>query len=233
MRLTGSSRKEGGAKLALALDLEVPADALHMAERLADAVDVIKVGPRLFVAGGPACVTQLRKMGLEIFLDLKFHDIPATVSGSIRAAAMLDVSYITIHTVGGAEMMKGAAEAAGDGGPTLLGVTVLTSTPVDDPRTVVDRALLAQENGLGGIVASARELGMLREALGSDMVIVTPGIRPEGSAVGDQVRVATPRSAVQGGADMLVVGRPILNARDPREAALAIREEIAAARQEV
>ena len=229
MKLTENARNKTRAKLALALDLENPDDALRLAGSVADAVDVIKVGPRLFVTGGPACVARLREMGLEIFLDLKFHDIPATVAGSIRAASLLDVSYITLHTVGGADMMRFAAEAAGDGGPVLLGVTVLTSTPVDDPQVVVDRAVLARDSGLGGVVASAKELGILREALGPEMVVVTPGIRPEGAEAGDQVRVATPRAAVQGGADMLVVGRPIIQARDPREAALAIREEMAVA----
>jgi orotate phosphoribosyltransferase len=171
--------------------------------------------------------------GLPIFLDLKFHDIPNTVSRAVRSAAHLGVRWLTLHTSGGRAMLEAAVQACteqpSDRRPLLLGVTVLTSLAAEDPEEVVDRALLAQSCGLDGVVASPLEVTRLREACGADFLLVTPGVRPAGAAHDDQARVATPAAAIRDGSDLLVVGRPILEAPDPAVAAEELVDEIAAA----
>lgn len=245
-------------KLILALDVPTFAEARQIVETLGDAVTAYKVGYQQFVAYGPFIVRYLAAQGKKVFLDLKFHDIPNTVANAVASAVglgappadMLDgkgqkmaapfepLFMLTVHTQGGLEMMKAAADTArkrsaelGVAKPLVVGVTVLTSDAAtgDTSRLVLERAKLAQASGLDGVVASAQEAAMLRRELGKDFVIVTPGIRPAGGDVGDQKRVETPASAIKNGASFLVVGRPIVQAGDPRAAALNIAAEIAGA----
>jgi len=200
---------------------------------------MFKVGSQLFTAEGPAAVEKLAAAGFGIFLDLKFHDIPNTVTGSITAAARLPgVRLITLHALGGVQMMRAARKAAGSGGarPLLLGVTILTSLDsaalvplgISGPvaERVIELAKLAQASGLDGVVASAQDVAAIRAACGPELKIVVPGIRPAAADVGDQARVATAAEAVRSGADYLVVGRPITAAGDPVAAAKTIRAEI-------
>ena len=236
-------------RLLVALDVATLADADGLLGRLQGVVTGCKIGTQLFTAAGPAAVEAARKRGFRVFLDLKFHDIPNTVAGAVREATRLGVFMLNVHASGGAAMMRAAAEAAAKAAadfavprPLCLGVTVLTSL---DRRAlqrdlgvsstveahVLRLAERAREAGLDGCVASPREIGLLRRALGEGWVIVTPGIRPSsdqgGSGHDDQVRVATPRRALAAGADYLVVGRPIIAAPDPAAAARAILEELA------
>jgi orotidine-5'-phosphate decarboxylase len=203
---------------------------------------MFKVGSQLFTSAGPRAVEKLSELGFDIFLDLKFHDIPNTVAHAVAAASRFgSIRLLTIHASGGIEMMQTAREAAGTKAsrPRLLGVTILTSLDggalkrvgiVGPPAArVVALARLAKESGLDGVVSSAREIRAIRKACGPEFLIVVPGIRPASASVDDQSRVATPRDAIRAGADYLVVGRPITAARDPREAALRIAAEIAAA----
>jgi orotidine-5'-phosphate decarboxylase len=213
---------------------------------LKGAVGLCKVGNQLFTAEGPRVVSKLSSLGLGIFLDLKFHDIPNTVAHGVASAARLPgVRLVTLHTTGGLAMMRAARQAAyevaGDTKkrPRLLGVTILTSMDESTLAEVglagppaaraVELAKLAQKAGLDGVVASAHEVRAIREACGSAFLIVVPGIRPVESSTDDQARVATPAQAISAGADYLVVGRPITAAKDPRKAALAISKEIASA----
>jgi orotidine-5'-phosphate decarboxylase len=225
------------AKRRLILALDVP--GIPAGEALLDALEgqvgLVKVGLELFTACGPAAVEMVKRRGFEVFLDLKLHDIPATVAGAVRSARALGVSMLTVHTGGGARMMRRAAEEAGDA-IRVLGVTVLTSLGAEDlpavciagsPADVVERrAALAASAGLGGVVCSPNEVRLVRAAVGPDVAIVTPGIRPSGADAGDQKRAATPSSAIGDGSDYLVVGRPIHGAPDRRAAAQAIVEEI-------
>ena len=202
----------------------------------------MKVGSELFTAEGPRAVRALAGLGFGVFLDPKFHDIPNTVAGAVAAAAELPkVRLLTVHTLGGTVMMQAAREAVGSNKnrPKLLGVTVLTS--MDEPAlqavgisgSPAERALalarLAQEAGLDGVVASGHEARAIREACGPKFLIVVPGVRPASAAANDQSRVTTPAQAIAAGADYLVVGRPITEAKKPRDAALAIAKEIASA----
>lgn len=200
------------------------------------------MGSQLFTKEGPKAVEKLAGLGFEIFLDLKFHDIPNTVAHAVAAGARLpSVRLMTIHASGGAEMMRAAREAAGSraGRPKLLGVTVLTSLDAATLKSVgvsapplrhaVALAKLAKKSGMDGVVASAHEIREIRKACGPGFLIVVPGIRPASAAANDQSRVATPGDAIRAGADYLVVGRPITAAAKPRESALRIAEEIAAA----
>jgi orotidine-5'-phosphate decarboxylase len=222
-------------RLIVALDLEEMDAALQVAEELVGVVETLKIGPRLFVGAGPAGVRAVRDLGFELFLDLKFHDIPATVEGACRAAASLGVRFLTVHTAGGREMLEAAMRGVRQGAagsepvPRVLGITVLTSLVVAGPAPVVAAAELAATAGLDGVVASAREVRALRAAVGADLLLVTPGIRPAGARSADQARVATPAAARSAGADYLVVGRPILQAADRRAAAAAIVAEMRAA----
>ncbi|MGH9416985.1 MAG: orotidine-5'-phosphate decarboxylase [Terriglobales bacterium] len=219
-------------RLILAVDAADAAAALPWVERLGRHVGLVKIGLELFTAAGPELVRQVRAQGVEVFLDLKLHDIPNTVAGAVRAAARLDVRMLTVHIGGGPKMLAAAAGAAADTGaaaPMLLGVTVLTSLdgaelealrmPGSPAERVLAWAELARGAGLGGVVASAHEAAALRQALGAGMALVIPGIRPAGAAAGDQARVATPSAAIAAGADYLVLGRAVTAASDP-EAAL-------------
>jgi orotidine-5'-phosphate decarboxylase len=214
-----------------------------LARRLRGVVSILKVGSQLFTSEGPRAVERLAGLGFGIFLDLKFHDIPNTVACAVAAAARLPkIRLMNMHASGGVAMMKAAREAAGGGKnrPKLLGVTILTSLNARALRRVgisgspgsraVALARLAKEAGLDGVVASAHEVRAIRQACGSKFLIVVPGVRPAATSANDQSRVGTPAEAIRAGADYLVVGRPITEARDPRRAALAIAEEIAAAR---
>ncbi|HXQ26557.1 MAG TPA: orotidine-5'-phosphate decarboxylase [Candidatus Acidoferrales bacterium] len=213
-----------------------------MAGRLRGAASLFKVGSQLFTAEGPRAVEKLAGLGFGIFLDLKFHDIPNTVAHAVAAAAKLPkVRLMTLHTSGGLEMMRAAREAVAGkkNRPALLGVTILTSLDARALRRVgmtgrpasraIALARLAKEAGLDGVVASAHEARAIRRACGPKFLIVVPGVRPASADVNDQSRVATPAAAIRAGADYLVVGRPITAAPNPREAALAISREIAAA----
>jgi orotidine-5'-phosphate decarboxylase len=222
----------------VALDLPSSTDAIDLVDELGDVISFYKVGSPLYTLAGPGVIHELRERGKDVFLDLKFHDIPSTVARAVEAAATLDVQLVTLHAGGGTAMMKAAVQAAGGGGPKLLGVTILTSfTPAEveavwdkEVRSVRDEvvrlAALAAEAGLQGVVTSPLEAEALRRRHGPDFLIVTPGIRLEDEAPGDQARTATPAGAVRAGADYLVIGRPILNAPDRRAAAEAIRSEV-------
>ncbi|MCX8156314.1 MAG: orotidine-5'-phosphate decarboxylase [Verrucomicrobiae bacterium] len=221
----------------VALDVPTAEQALSLARQLAPVVGAFKVGSELFTAAGPEMVRQLRALGAEVFLDLKYHDIPNTVARAVAAAVRLQVSMLTIHTCGGLAMMKAAEEAARntalqaglDRVPLVLGVTVLTSMDTQElarvgvPQSVghqVERlASLAFEAGLRGLVCSPLELTMLRSFAPRGFQLVTPGIRGPEDALGDQKRVLSAREAMDAGANYLVIGRPICAAPDPRAAA--------------
>ena len=206
---------------------------------LGDAVGHYKVGMELFYAAGGEAVRFLRAAGKEVFLDLKLHDIPNTVGRSAGVLAGLGATMLNVHAAGGLAMMKAAAEAAATCGrprPKVIAVTVLTSLGEDEwarlscalpiAEQAVRLAKLAREAGLDGVVASPQEAAAIRAACGPDFLIVTPGVRPAGSAVNDQSRVATPAGALKAGASHLVVGRPVTAAPDPKAAALAILQEM-------
>lgn len=225
-------------RIIVALDYAASAPALALARRLDPARCRLKVGKELFTAAGPALVEKLRAVGFEVFLDLKFHDIPHTVAAACRAAAGLGVWMINVHALGGRAMLTAAAEALAGlpQAPHLVAVTVLTSLKAADlvevgisepPEAVVVRlARLAQECGLAGVVCSPREAALLRTAHGPDFLLVTPGIRPAGAQAGDQARIATPAEALRAGASHLVIGRPITQAPDPMAALENIEKEI-------
>jgi orotidine-5'-phosphate decarboxylase len=233
------------SELIVALDVPAADEALRLVDRLDDAVDFYKVGSHLFTATGPEIVHALRSRRKRVFLDLKYHDIPHTVALAVRAATELGVDLLTLHTSGGRTMLSAAREAAGDEGPRLIGVTLLTSYGVAEVEEVwakqlrsmreeVSRlAALAADAGLDGVVASALEAEALKRRHGGDFLVVTPGIRPAGEEAGDQVRTSTPRGAARAGADYLVVGRPVHEAPDPHAAAWRIREEIRTAAEPV
>jgi orotidine-5'-phosphate decarboxylase len=214
-------------RVIVALDFPDAGAALAAAGRLDPALCRVKVGKELFVSAGPAIVGQLHERGFEVFLDLKFHDIPNTVAGACRAAARLGVWMLNVHASGGSAMMRAAREAvaAFPRPPLLIGVTVLTSLSDAElgevgfagsaADNVARLASLAASSGLDGVVCSAEEAAMLREALGAGFVTVTPGIRLAGGAKGDQSRVVTPEDAVRLGAHYLVIGRPVTQAADP------------------
>lgn len=225
----------------VALDVTNEETALDLASQLSGKVGAFKIGLELFTRCGPDIVRKIRETGGNVFLDLKFHDIPNTVAQSVRSAVDLDVQMLTIHTCGGLDMMKAAEDAAqeraaelGRPAPLVLGVTVLTSMDTNDlnrvgvehdvARQVERLAMLAVEAGLRGLVCSPLEIEMLRSILPSETLLVTPGIRPAGEDVGDQKRILTPREAIDAGANWLVIGRPIRQPKDgsPAEAADAI-----------
>jgi len=227
-------------RLAFALDYPDLVAAEAGASLVAPEVGVLKVGLELYVKEGPAAVTMAKSLGCEVFLDLKLHDIEQTVARAVATASSLGVRYLTIHTAGGPGMMTAAAERALKENSQLcvLGVTVLTSLSDQDLRAVgveesteqhvLRLARLAQQCGLGGLVCSTMEVAAVRAAVGAEMVLVTPGVRPLGADAGDQKRVGTPAQAIAAGSSLLVVGRPIRDAADPRGAARAIRAEMEA-----
>lgn len=216
------------AELILALDLPTRDDALRLLDQLHQ-LRWVKVGSQLMTAAGPPLIEELRRRGLRVFLDLKWHDIPNTVSGAVASARALGVSMATVHTLGGPQMLKAAAEAAGQD-IAVVGVTVLTSHDEAEYAHITGRpsvrlldetarlARLAISAGLAGVVCSPLEVDRLRSSLGPDPLIVVPGIRNPADIAGDQARTATPAEAIEHGASHLVVGRPILRAPDPSAA---------------
>jgi len=225
-------------KIIVALDFPDAAAALALVDRLDPALCRLKVGKELFTVAGPDLVRALVARGYEVFLDLKFHDIPNTVAAACRAAAGLGVWMMNVHAAGGRRMMQAAREALAElpQRPLLIGVTVLTSMSAEDlaetgiaaePADQVMRlASLTQACGLDGVVCSAQEAALLRQRLGEDFRLVTPGIRPAGSEAGDQRRVMTPTQAIAAGATDLVIGRPITAAVDPVKVLQSINDEI-------
>jgi len=228
-------------RLIVALDVPDATAALHLADRLEGSCRWLKVGLELYVAAGPAVLEPLLARGHSIFLDLKLHDIPNTVAGAVRSAAGLGVGMLTVHAGGGPTMLAAAHDAlAGTKNPPeLLAVTVLTSMDAAQCAAVglahppaAQVELLARMGlgaGIRGFVCSPQEVGTLRQLTGPEGVLVIPGIRPAGAAIGDQQRIATPADALRSGASYLVVGRPITQAANPAEAAEAIVKEMAAA----
>ena len=226
------------AQVIIALDVPTLDQAMGLVDTLGEGTDFYKVGLELFTREGPSVIQALAERAKRIFLDLKLHDIPNTVARAVSRARDLDVDLLTLHATGGRRMMEAAAEAAGDD-LTLLGVTVLTSMTASDvedswgrgvdalEEEVVRLARLAQESGVGGVVASVREATPIKEAVGSDLLVVTPGIRLAGDDAHDQARVSTPAEAVAAGADYLVVGRSVTRAPDPAEALRRVCEEAA------
>jgi orotidine-5'-phosphate decarboxylase len=219
-----------------ALDTTDAAHAVKLATSLKDVIGGVKLGLEFFMANGADGFKRVAETGAPIFLDLKFHDIPNTVAGAIRAVAPLAPKIMTIHTQGSSEMMRRASETAAEQAqkfgtikPWVVGVTILTSLDDSDiiatgieggvPKTVQRLAMLAEESTLDGVVCSPMEIELLRRTIGTDFKLVVPGIRPQGSAIGDQKRVMTPKEAVDNGADILVIGRPITQAENPRLAA--------------
>jgi orotidine-5'-phosphate decarboxylase len=225
-------------RLIVALDVSSAEAARQIVEAVGESALIYKVGMQLYTAAGPALVRELVASGRRVFLDLKYHDIPNTVASAVREAAQLGVSMLTVHAAGGAKMLQAASEAAAtrSPGPLVLAVTVLTSLDDSDLSkmgirgSVLDQVLrlaaLALSHGCKGVVTSAHEAPALREELGQDFVIVTPGVRPAGTGHGDQVRVVTPAEAIAAGASYIVVGRPITEAADPAAEARAILGQI-------
>jgi orotidine-5'-phosphate decarboxylase len=226
------------SRLIVALDVPDRAAALRAADQLAGHIGYLKIGLELFTSEGPRLVEEIRNRGEKVFLDLKLHDIPNTVRGAVRAACRLGVEMLTLHASGGPAMLTTAYEEAQSSAspPLLLAVTALTSLSPEDVHTLgisasveqwVERlAELASDSGIRGLVASTKELPMLRNKFQKEMRLVIPGIRPAGSATQDQSRTATPAEAIRAGADFIVVGRPVLQAPDPAKAADAIVAEI-------
>lgn len=231
----------------VALDTPQPEQAEALAQQLAGHVGCVKLGLEFFVANGPAGVRRIVETGVPantgVFLDLKFYDIPNTVAGAVREATRLGCRMLTLHASGGPVMLQAAREAAaetaekaGTQPPLLLGVTMLTSMDAAQiaaagytgsaEENVLRLAALARESGVDGLVCSPQEVQAVRQAVGKDMVLVTPGIRPEGSARDDQSRIMTPSQALAAGADYLVIGRPITQAENPGAAAEAIQRDI-------
>lgn len=229
-------------RIIIALDYATREAAKDLVQRLDPAQCKLKVGKELFVAAGPDFVASLVDQGYQVFLDLKFHDIPNTVAAACRAAARLGVWMVNVHALGGRAMLQAAREAVESAPasiqacPHLIAVTLLTSMQDADlaelgiagnaQQNVLRLAHLTQDCGLDGVVCSAREVSALRQALGREFLLVTPGIRPAQAERGDQARVATPQEAIQNGSSYLVIGRPITQAADPLAALAAVRQEI-------
>jgi len=220
--------------IVVALDYPTPKQALEMAQQLDPTKCRVKVGKELFTASGPAILEQLHKLNFDVFLDLKFHDIPNTCAGAVAAAAELGVWMVNVHASGGERMMNAAAEAIANKNnkPILIAVTVLTSMEQSDlagigldisPQQQVERlAKLSKQSGMDGVVSSAQEIELIKNICGKDFLTITPGIRPAGSASGDQRRIMTPEEAVNIGGDYLVIGRPITQSSNPKDACLDI-----------
>jgi orotidine-5'-phosphate decarboxylase len=219
-------------RLIVAIDRSSRDEILRLADALQGTVGLLKIGLQAFVANGPSIVKEVLGRGAKVFLDLKIHDIPNTAKHAVAEAALLGVAMVTVHTAGGTAMLGACAIDS----TLVLGVTILTS--LDDAElqrigfgglaldNAVRLAKLAQASGLRGVVASPHEVAAIRDACGSGMRIVVPGIRPEGSEAGDQRRTTTPAAAIAAGADYIVVGRPVTDARDPRAAAQAIVDSL-------
>lgn len=226
------------SKIIPALDFDNSRDAIEAVALVSSEITVAKVGLETFISEGPEVIRAMRRLGVEVFLDLKLNDIPNQVYHAVKAIMKYGVVMTTVHTTGGVEMMNAAARAVSESKycMILLGVTMLTSmsqeelnaigchTPVEDQ--VVHLAKLAKASGLNGVVASAHEIKAIRQACGDDFLIVTPGIRPKTWPADDQLRTMSPRDAVQAGANYLVVGRPIFASEDPLEACRELKIEI-------
>jgi len=222
-------------RICCALDFASWSEAEPFARKIAPHVGLLKVGLELFTADGPSAVRAAAALGRPVFLDLKLHDIPNTVEGAARSAAATGAALLTVHASGGTEMIRAAVRGAGSG-VRILAVTVLTSLDgaaleriglAGPPESAVVRlAKLAVEAGAGGLVCSPHEVAAVRAAVGQGPLLVVPGVRPAGSALGDQARVATPEVAVRAGADVIVLGRPLRDAPDPAAAADAIAAAI-------
>src|SRR5512142_2226359 len=224
-------------KIIVALDYPDAASALALVARLDPALCRLKVGKELFTAAGPQLVEQLQQRGFEVFLDLKFHDIPNTTAQACKAAAAMGVWMVNVHAMGGKRMMEAAREALAniERRPKLIAVTVLTSMAQEDlhgigintsPAHMVSLlAELVHDSGLDGVVCSAQEAANLRQECGKEFVLVTPGIRPANAAANDQQRIMTPRMALDAGSSYLVIGRPITQAPDPLQALQDILKE--------
>jgi orotidine-5'-phosphate decarboxylase len=230
-------------RIIIALDVDTRREALEWVNCLRGRVGLFKIGSELFTSEGPALIREIVQRGERVFLDLKFHDIPNTVAKSVVVGADVGVTMLTLHASGGSQMMTAAMEALNrissvGPRPLLLGVTVLTSLAGEEfdkigfsdsvESQVVRLAKLAEQSGLDGVVASPLELALLRGQLKASMRIITPGIRPAGSAAHDQSRIATPAAAIQAGADYLVIGRPITASPDPLASLEAITESLSA-----
>ena len=228
-------------RVIVALDFPSAASAFALLDRLEDRCRWVKVGLELYLAAGPSIIASLQDRGLDVFLDLKLHDIPNTVAGAVTSLSQSGASLLTIHALGGPAMLAEAQKAAArfPGGPALLAVTILTSMdasqlaaigmPATPAQSVVRLASLAQTAGVSGMVCSPQEVALLRSVLGPAPRLVVPGIRPSGSEAGDQRRTATPAQAIAAGASMLVLGRPITQASHPLAAFQSVLDEVAAA----
>lgn len=237
-RVRAQDMRDPRDRLIIALDVPSASAAQRIVEAVGESVHFFKIGLQLFTAEGPQIVRDLVAAGRKIFLDLKFHDIPNTVASAVAEAAKLKVSMLTIHAGGGGHILRAAVEAAGaaEHPPLILAVTVLTSMEDSELPNIgvrgriIDQVLrlgtLAITNGCDGVVTSAHEARELRSELGDDFVIVTPGVRPAGSAKGDQSRVVTPAEAILAGATQIVVGRPVTGAPDPAAEAKNILRQI-------
>lgn len=225
--------------IVVALDYPTMVQSIEMAKRLDPTQCRVKVGKELFTTAGPAILEALHKLNFDVFLDLKFHDIPNTVANAVSVAASLGVWMVNVHASGGRRMMEASVNALSqraDNKTLLIAVTVLTSMDQSDlvevgidltPEQHVKRlATLAQSSGMDGVVCSAQEASMLSSELGKDFVLVTPGIRPAGSAQGDQKRIMTPSEAMAAGSHYLVMGRPITKAADPVNALIQVNKEL-------
>jgi orotidine-5'-phosphate decarboxylase len=227
-----------GPKIIIALDYPVAVPALALADKLAPALCRLKVGKELFTAAGPALLEKLMHRGFEIFLDLKFHDIPNTTAQACKAAAGLGVWMVNVHALGGRKMLEAARDAIATSAhrPKLIAVTMLTSMAQQDlaeiginaklADMVLRLATLARDSGLDGVVCSAQEARLLRKNCGEEFCLVTPGIRPAHSNLDDQSRIMSPKAAMQAGSDYLVIGRPITQSADPLQVLLEINQEI-------
>jgi orotidine-5'-phosphate decarboxylase len=219
-------------RLAIALDVDDLVAALRIARQVRPWFGVAKVGMELYFAEGPGTVEALVDLGFDVMLDLKLHDIPNTARRAARVCGALGIKYLTVHTAGGADLLQAAAEGAADGAravdvaaPTVLGVTVLTSQRDVATELLRSRMLLAADAGCGGIVCAPTDLGLAAEVV-PDLIKVTPGIRPAGSAPDDQARIATPGEALIAGASVIVIGRPVTRADDPAAVSKAIVDEV-------
>jgi orotidine-5'-phosphate decarboxylase len=237
------TREEAVKKIIFAMDVKEFSDVELWAELLSKHVGMFKVGKQLYTACGPAAVRMIQKCGGEVFLDLKYHDIPNTVAMATLEAANLGVKLCDLHALGGHEMMSKTMETLDKNfsaaeRPKVLAITILTSSNEETlrgiginlsvPEMVVKLAKLAQSAGVDGVVASPQEVGLIREACGTDFLVVTPGVRPAFASTDDQKRIMTPSDAVKAGSDYLVIGRPIAAAENPVGAAQAIVDEIVA-----
>lgn len=230
--------KNKRGQLIVALDTANKSEALRLVETLSPLVKIFKIGSVPFISFGPDIIKEIRKRGGRVFLDLKFHDIPKIVAGAVEIAAGFGVDMMTVHTLGGEEMLKAVARVVKKTKPRpkILGVTVLTSIEDKDLKKLgvkgncieeVKRlARMAKRCGLDGIVSGATEVKTLRKILPPSFLIVTPGIRPKGKSIGDQKRTMTPKEAIEAGSDYLVIGRPITQAKDPRKAVEEIIKNI-------